>query len=431
MASVDGLVTGMDTTSIISQLMQLEAQPQTRLKTKVSEHQRVQTAYQQLNARMLAVRTAAESLTSTTTWQAVKATSDNSAVTVSASTATTTGSATFEVVRLAAGHVVTSAVPTSGSMTTGSLSLTIGGTTTPLTLTADTAQGVADAVNKAKLGVQATVLTTTDGQLLQFSSTTIGAAQEFTIDGLSEDTAVLTQAADAKITIGTAGAGGYSMTSKDNTFTGLLPGVTIRANAVAAKVTVSTAPDTDALASAMSSLVTAINSGIGQVNALTAYDPTSKTAAALNGDALARDMRNQLQSGISNGVDDYGSLSSLGVKLDRSGSLSFDKAKFIAAYQADPAKVQTAVRTGYAETFRKMGVDATDSTKGRITLAVQNQDTALRRLNSDITNWDTRLAARRVAIQRQYTNLETALGRLKDQSSWLAGQLASLPTSSS
>jgi flagellar hook-associated protein 2 len=327
--------------------------------------------------------------------------------------------------------VVTSAVPTSGSMTTGSLSLTIGGTTTPLTLTADTAQGVADAVNKAKLGVQATVLTTTDGQVLQFSSTTIGAAQEFTINGLSEDTAVLSQAADAKITIGTAGAGGYSMTSKDNTFTGLLPGVTIRANAVAAKVTVSTAPDTDALASAMSSLVTAINSGIGQVNALTAYDPTSKTAAALNGDALARDMRNQLQSGISNGVEDYGSLSSLGVKLDRSGSLSFDKAKFIAAYQADPAKVQTAVRTGFAETFRKMGVDATDSTKGRITLAVQNQDTALRRLNSDITNWDTRLAARRVAIQRQYTNLETALGRLKDQSSWLAGQLASLPTSSS
>ena len=34
MASVDGLVSGLDTTTIISQLMQLERQPQSRLKTK-------------------------------------------------------------------------------------------------------------------------------------------------------------------------------------------------------------------------------------------------------------------------------------------------------------------------------------------------------------------------------------------------------------
>jgi flagellar hook-associated protein 2 len=430
MASVDGLITGMDTTSIISQLMQLEAQPQTRLKVKVSEHQREQSAYQQLNARMLAIHTAAESLTKDNAWQVVKATSDNAAVTVSASTATATGSVTFDVDRLASAHVVTSKVPASGSMITGSLSLTIGGTTTPLTLTTDTAQGVADAVNKAKLGVQATVLNTTDGQVLQFASTTTGAAQEFTVNGLTESTSVLSQAIDAKITIGTVGAGGYSMTSKDNTFTGLLSGVTIKATAPATKVTVASAPDADAIANAVSSLVSSINATVGQINSLTAYDPRSKSAAVLNGNGIARDLRNQLQSGISNGVDGYGSLSALGVKLDRGGNLSFDKAKFLAAYQADPAKAQKAVQTGFAETYRELGVDATDATKGRLTLAVQGQDTALRRLNSEIDDWDTRLAARRVAIQRQYTNLETTLGRLKDQSSWLAGQLASLPTSS-
>jgi flagellar hook-associated protein 2 len=430
MASVDGLVTGLDTTSIISQLMQIEAQPQTRLKTKVSEHQQVQSAYQQLNARMLAVQTAAETLTKATTWQAIKATSDNAAATVSASTAAATGSVTFNVDRLAAAHVVTSKVPASGSLTTGSLSLTIGGKTTPLTVKTDTAQGIADAVNTAKLGVQATVLNTADGQVLQFASTTTGAAQEFTVNGLTEATSVLSQATDAQISVGTAGAGGYTMTSKDNTFTGLLPGVTIRATAVANKVTVATTADADAIASAMSSLVSAINTGVSQVDSLTAYNATTKTGAVLSGDGIARDMRSRLQSGISKGVTDYGSLSALGVKLDRSGTLSFDKAKFLAAYQADPAKVQKAVQTEFAEDYRKLGVDATDVTKGRITLAVQNQDTAVRRLNTEITDWDTRLAARRVAIQRQYTNLETALGRLKDQSSWLAGQLASLPTSS-
>ena len=34
--SIGGLVSGLDTATIISQLMQLEAQPQTRLKTKVT-----------------------------------------------------------------------------------------------------------------------------------------------------------------------------------------------------------------------------------------------------------------------------------------------------------------------------------------------------------------------------------------------------------
>src|ERR1044072_8549258 len=102
MASVDGLVTGLDTTSIISQLMQIEAQPQTRLKTKVSEHQQVQSAYQQLNARMLAVQTAAETLTKATTWQAIKATSDNAAATVSASTAAANGSGTLQPATLPA-----------------------------------------------------------------------------------------------------------------------------------------------------------------------------------------------------------------------------------------------------------------------------------------------------------------------------------------
>ena len=33
---IDGMISGLDTTTIISQLMQIEAQPQARLKTSVS-----------------------------------------------------------------------------------------------------------------------------------------------------------------------------------------------------------------------------------------------------------------------------------------------------------------------------------------------------------------------------------------------------------
>ena len=43
-----------------------------------------------------------------------------------------------------------------------------------------------------------------------------------------------------------------------------------------------------------------------------------------------------------------------------------------------------------------------------------------------IADWDVRLATRRKTLTRQFTAMETALSSLKNQSSWLAGQLGSL-----
>ena len=60
--TVDGLVSGMSTSTMISQLMQIEAAPQTRLKTKVSDAQSVVTAYQSVNTKISALKTAADSL---------------------------------------------------------------------------------------------------------------------------------------------------------------------------------------------------------------------------------------------------------------------------------------------------------------------------------------------------------------------------------
>jgi flagellar hook-associated protein 2 len=65
---------------------------------------------------------------------------------------------------------------------------------------------------------------------------------------------------------------------------------------------------------------------------------------------------------------------------------------------------------------------------GSITTAISGKQSQIKDLGTQISNWDDRLAAREALLKTQYANLETALGKLKDQSSWLAGQLASLPT---
>src|SRR5215218_8664593 len=107
--SVDGLVSGMDTTSLISQLIQAEAGPQTALKTRLSASQTAASAYRTVNTTFAAVRAAAEALTTSSVTSGRKATSDNTAVTVSASTTAMAGtSLTFTPASLAATHTVLS-----------------------------------------------------------------------------------------------------------------------------------------------------------------------------------------------------------------------------------------------------------------------------------------------------------------------------------
>jgi flagellar hook-associated protein 2 len=86
-------------------------------------------------------------------------------------------------------------------------------------------------------------------------------------------------------------------------------------------------------------------------------------------------------------------------------------------------------RPGAAQRLNMVASAAVAFGSGSITTAIRGKQSQIKDLGSQISNWDDRLAAREALLKRQYANLETALGKLKDQSSWLAGQLASLPTS--
>jgi flagellar hook-associated protein 2 len=67
-----------------------------------------------------------------------------------------------------------------------------------------------------------------------------------------------------------------------------------------------------------------------------------------------------------------------------------------------------------------------DSMTTNIKSIILNRNNEISTINDQISNWDVRLAARREALQKEYSDLEVALGKLKDQSNWLAGQLAGL-----
>ena len=67
-ASISGLASGLDTATIIDQLMQLEAAPQDRLKSRVSSEKLVLSSLQALNKTTATLATKAEALAKDTAW---------------------------------------------------------------------------------------------------------------------------------------------------------------------------------------------------------------------------------------------------------------------------------------------------------------------------------------------------------------------------
>ncbi|NNJ61986.1 MAG: flagellar filament capping protein FliD [Dactylosporangium sp.] len=427
--SIDGLVSGLGTSDLISQLMQAESLGQTRLKNKVTSQQKVIASFQSVNTRVASLKTATATLGDSSTWSAAKATASSDAITVTAAAGAPTGKLILDMKELAQATVKTSVVSPTGSIQDGTgVSITVAGTTTPVTVETDTAQGVVDAINTANAGVSAALISSDQGSVLQLTATKTGTANDFSISGLAPTLTTITAAADAKIAVGTVGAGGYTVTSATNTFTNLIPNVTITANRVENGISVAVGSDPDAIAAQVQSMVNAANNLISEISSQSAIavgGAGSTTGGPLTGNSLVRELKQSVLSAVTNGMADYGSFSQLGVQTDRTGKLVFDKATFVAAYQADPAAVASAMTDGLAKSLN----DLASSANTNITSAIQSGNNTIRGLNDQVDNWDVRLELRQAALRKQFTNLEVALGKMNEQSSWLASQIASLGTS--
>ena len=436
-ASISGLASGLDTATIISQLMQLEAIPQAKLKTSLSTEQNTLKTLQMLNGKVAALTTQAQALASGTGWSAVTATSSSDKVTLKTTGGTIGGSFTFTVDQVAAAHRVTLdnlAAGTDvvlGSGTT--VDLTIGGVTKTLDTGNATLDGLVAALNAPGTGVSAAkvkVATDTNGVAsyrLVVSALETGAGSNFTLGNLGPATVIAGQ--DARITMGPD-----TISSATNTFSGVIPGVdvTVSAAAVGTSVDVSVARDNASASASVKSLVEAVNATLAQIDSLSSYNAASKTSGPLATAPGVRQLRTELLNAVY--PADNTSMADLGLQTDRYGKLVFDEAKFSAAYAADPAAVAAKFTSGTVDGFAARVAAATDvaSNKytGTITSAITGRSTAIGRLEDSIEAWDRRLELRQASLQQRFTALETALSQMNAQSNWLAGQLGSLTGSS-
>lgn len=450
-ASIGGIVSGLDTASIISQLMQLEAQPQSRLKSRVTTEQSAVNALQALNTKLAGLAIKAGDLSKMSAWTETTATSSSEHVTATTQPGAAAATLSFTVDALAARSQV-------GYTTTGTRSAVVAPVGTDFRIeyadgrppvTVNTGDGslddIAASLNDEGTGLSAVLVRTgTDGAgeatyRLSVSSKETGAATGFSIVDPADPgngAAFLGGAAstlagrDAVITIEDQPG---PLTSRTNTFEDLMPGLDVTLGAQATgSVTVTVAPDVTSLSDKVKAMVDAVNAAVTDVDTMTNYNATTKKAGVLASDIALRSVRDQLVSSVVGGVDGE-SLAAVGIQVDRYGKLTFDADTFSAAYAADPAGtadrfVAKTTDGGLASGLELLAKRFSNSTDGVVTSLVKGRTSTIDGLNDAIESWDSRLTLKRANLERQYGALEVALGKLQNQSSWLAGQIGSLPS---
>lgn len=366
--SSPGIGSGLDVSSIVSQLMAMERRPLAVLDSKEAKYQAQLTAYGSLKGALSSFQSTVAALATPTKFSAVKASlGDTTVATLSASSAATPGSYSIEVQTLAQAHKLKSAAFATTSTTVGSGTLTIqfgtysGGTFTlnsdkaTQAITIDSSNsslaGVRDAINAANAGVSASILNDGSGNRLVIASRDSGVANALKItvaddDLTNTDNVGLSQLAYDASTGGTTNLtqtvaaqnatvviDGITVSKASNALSDAIEGVTLTllktntGNATTLTVT----RDTAGIQAAVESFVKAYNDLNKTVTGLSKYDAATKRASTLTGDATVRSVQTQLRglfnTTLSTASGGLTSLSDIGITFQTDGTLKFDSSK--------------------------------------------------------------------------------------------------------
>lgn len=441
-----GLATGLDTNALIQQLMAVEQRPLTLLQTRKVKFQAQATAFQDLNSKLLALKSKADALRDPATLFARSASSsDEDVASATASPGSLRGTFTVAVTQLARGAIAAAAT------TTGSLSDVIAaGTDTfqfklgasgavvsvPVT-SSTTLDQLVKGINDAGTGVKASVVnagtSAAPAWKLTLTSIATGAASDIVVvhDGTTLGITTTQTALDAEFSIG--GLGDFTRAS--NTFSDVLEGVTFT---LTGEGTTDLSVDVDRAGTRarLQALLDAYNDVVRTIDTqalATKNSDGSVTAGAFTGDVVPRQLRASIGAALRASLaGTIHSLAELGVTTSKDdGTLSLDATMFDEAVAADPAGVTTllagtSTRDGIADMLSATLGDATRAVTGTIAARQDGLSTSIRALDHQIDSAQERLDATEQMLRTKFTALEKTVAQLQSTGTSLLNQLAQL-----
>ncbi|CAI8739729.1 Flagellar hook-associated protein 2 [Pseudomonas sp. IT-347P] len=358
-----GLGSGLDIGAIVTALVDADKAPkQTQIDTATKANTLKISGIGSLKSALTAFQTAMTNLSSKTNpaFAGFTATSSNTNLSATADSSAVSGSYNVVVTQLATGSKIASASFAGGASSaipSGTLKISQNGTDYNVDIPANaTLQSTRDAINKAQgaNGISANIVTDSTGaSRLVISSSKTGEGSDLKVSGIAGLEIDGTQPMGTSPAAGASGAvngvamnakltiDGLEVTSKSNTVTGAISGLTLNLTTVSegtppSKPTVvGVDANTKGLQASIQSFVDAYNTLKTTIDTLSKATPDADgkltVQAAFTGDAMPRaliaDIRGELTAKGAGGP--LAVLSQLGVMTDRNtGNLTFDTNAF-------------------------------------------------------------------------------------------------------
>lgn len=369
----------------------------------------------------------------------------------SATTVVGTGTLTFKIGQPVYSSGSSGAYSSFSADATKTVSVTIDSTN-------NTLSGVRDAINASAVGITASLVVDGTQSRLLLSADDSGASTAFTVsvddDDLNDsDTSGLSQLAyniDSGSFVGNLSEArssqdasfvlnGLALTNSSNTIVGLVDGLDVTLKQVTASAgTILVQKDFTAIEKKVQAFVDAYNSYQTKLSSLMDY---TSADGALTGDSTARRIQSFLRS-TTTGVlsltgNDYTSLSDVGITSDRYGQLSLKSSAFQAALSANASDMKTLFSGATTSTNLSDNTDATgvadllttaidtyiNSTTGMLVAKETRLDGSIDDIADARLDIITRMTALEERYTRQFTAMDTLVGRLQGTSDFLTNQM--------
>ena len=298
--------------------------------------------------------------------------------------------------------------------------LTVNGKTFGITPTGNGLMSLAQALNSASAGVQASIINTGSSASPQYRlairSANLGPDTIQLNDGTRDLLDSLSTGATASYTVNGLGT---PIQSTSRTVT-LAPGVTVnllQPTASGQPVTVSVSRNMDSAKTAISGFVTAYNAAVDALD-----KQVGKDAGQLSGQSIVRTLYSTLRQitqfgGASGGAR---SLTAIGVNLDGHGKLQFNQTKFDSASIDDVANfLGTTSGGGFLKTANDALNSAEDPVSGSLQAAIQQVKSGITHQNDLIAANQQRIDDLQANLQERMAAADALLASMESQKTFL------------
>jgi flagellar hook-associated protein 2 len=412
---------------VITRAVSIASMPLTLMQDQLQNLDNQQSALSGLNSTFSALQSAIAGIGTALGPSSYSATSSSGAVSASVTSGALEGSYAVDVTDLGSYSTSVSdpslpAVtdPTSSSISTSSTyTLTVNGTTTTITPAGNSLMDLAQAINTASAGVQASVVNTGSSYSLVVRSANLAGDSIQLNDGSQDLLDTLTTGSPAVYDISGLGDATQPIDSNSRTVT-LAPGVTInllQQTAAGQPATVTVSRDTSGASSAISSFVDAYNAAVDALN-----QQVGQSGGALSGQSTISDLRNAMRqitqySGTSGGVT---LLSQMGITMDDTGKLTFDSSQFSSVNASDLDQfLGSATGGGFLQTATNTMNAVEDPTTGFIPTATNDVNGEITQENDLITQEQQKITDLQNTLTQQMATADATIASLEQQKDYI------------